>query len=40
MVPKRDGESARTEHREEKCDLKPIDSIEPKVQWHGRDRQE
>jgi hypothetical protein len=40
MVPERGRESARSKHREEKCDLKPIDAKKPKVQGHGRDRQE
>jgi hypothetical protein len=39
MVPERDRESARTKHREEKCDLKPVDTKKPKVQGNGRDRQ-
>ena len=40
VVPQRDRESARTKHREEKCDLKPVDAKKTKVQRHGRDRQE
>jgi hypothetical protein len=40
VVPERDRESARSKHREEECDLKPIDAKKPKVQGHGCDRQE
>jgi hypothetical protein len=40
MVPERDRESARSKHREEKCDLEPVDAKKPQVQGHGRDRQE
>jgi hypothetical protein len=39
MVPECDRESARAKHREEKCDLKPVDTKEPKIQGHCRDRQ-
>ena len=39
VVPERDRESARTKHREEECDLKPVDAEKPKVQGHCRDRQ-
>jgi hypothetical protein len=40
VVPERDRESARNKHHEKKCDLKPIDAKKPKIQGHGRDRQE
>src|ERR1700736_3702800 len=40
VVPERDRESARSKHREEKCDLEPVDAKKPQVQGHGRDRQE
>ena len=40
VVSERDGEPTRTKHREEKCDLQPVDTKKPKVQGHGRDRQE
>jgi hypothetical protein len=39
VVPERDRESARTKHREEKCDLKPVDAKKPKIQGHCRERQ-
>src|ERR1700737_1589334 len=38
MVPERNGESTRTKHRAEKCDLKPVDAEKPKIQWHCRDQ--
>jgi hypothetical protein len=40
MVPERDRETARSKHREEKRDLKPVGAKKPKVQGHGCDRQE
>ena len=40
VVPERDRESARTKHREEERDLKPVDAKKTKVQRHSRDRQE
>ena len=40
VVPERNRESARSKHRKEKCDLKPVDAKKTKVQRHSRDRQE
>jgi hypothetical protein len=38
MISEGDRESASSQHREEKDDLKLIDAKEPEVRWYGRDR--
>jgi hypothetical protein len=40
MVPEGDRESASSQHREKKNDLKSINAKEPEVRWYGRDRKE
>jgi hypothetical protein len=40
MVTEGDRESASSQHREEKDDLKLIDAKEPEVHRYGRDRKE
>ena len=39
MVSKRDGESTRAQHDEEKCDLKPVDTKKPEVNGYDSDRE-
>jgi hypothetical protein len=39
MVSKRDGESARTQHDEEKCDLEPVDAKKPEVYGDDSNRE-